>query len=93
VGSAASASIVLSNRFQVPIVVTAHARRRMAERSISDALLLDIIDTGVDRNAGQGHHWLYKHYPDRTDNLLCVAVVLAGVLVVKTVMHHWEIAP
>ncbi len=33
-----------------------------------------------------------KHYGDRADNLLCVAVVLETALVIKTVMHHfsWE---
>jgi len=84
---------MFSQRFQLPVVVTLHGQKRMAERRISEELLLDIIDTGVDRGAGRGHHWLYKHYPERTDNLLCVAAVVAGALVVKTVMHHWEITP
>lgn len=84
---------MFSQRFQVAVVVTSHARRRMDERGISEALLLDIIDTGMDRSAGRGHHWLYKHYPERTDNLLCVAAVITGAVVVKTVMHHWEISP
>jgi len=82
-----------SHRFHLPIVVTVHARQRMHERGISEALLLDILETGIDKDAGRGHHWLYKHVADRTDNLLCVAAVVAGALVVKTVMHHWEIAP
>ncbi len=82
-----------SVRFQLPVVVTAHARQRMRERDLTDALLLDIIDTGVDKDAGEGHHWLYKHFADRDDNLLCAAVVLETALVVKTVMHHWEPMP
>lgn len=84
---------MFSQRFQLPVVITAHAAQRMVERHMSEALVLDIIDTGVDKDAGCGHHWLYKAYPERSDNLLCVAAVVSGALVVKTVMHHWEISP
>lgn len=84
---------MFSQRLQLPIVLTAHARERMAARDMSEALLLDIIETGVDKDAGAGHHWVYKHYPARSDNLLCVAAVIDNVFVVKTVMHHWELAP
>jgi hypothetical protein len=65
----------------------------MAARQVDEALLLDIIETGVDRDAGSGHHWLYKAYAGRHDNLLCVAAVIEQAVVVKTVMHRWEIAP
>ena len=74
-------------------MLTTHAKERMAERDMNESLLLDLIETGMDKDAGAGHHWIYKHYPDRQDNLLCVAAVLDDVLVVKTVMHHWEISP
>ena len=84
---------MISQRFQLPVIVTAHARERMAARNMDEALLLDIIDTGVDKDAGAGHHWVYKHFAERQDNLLCVAAVIDDVFVVKTVMHHWEIAP
>jgi hypothetical protein len=84
---------MFSQRFQLPIVVTVHARERMAARDMTDETLLDIIETGVDKDAGAGHHWVYKHYPARSDNLLCVAAVIENMFVVKTVMHHWEIAP
>jgi hypothetical protein len=84
---------MFSPRFLLPIVVTAHARERMAARNMTEETLLDIIETGVDKDAGSGHHWVYKHYPARSDNLLCVAAVVDNVFVVKTVMHHWEIAP
>jgi hypothetical protein len=33
--------------------------------------------------------WVAKYYPDRIDNLLCTAVVLEAMVVVKTVMHHF----
>jgi hypothetical protein len=49
---------MFSQRFQLPVVVTAHARERMRARDMSEALLLDIIETGVDKDAGAGHHWV-----------------------------------
>ena len=82
-----------SARFGLPIAVTEHAQSRMVERKIDDALLLEIIDTGTLKGAGGDHVWLYKLFARRTDNLLCVAAVVDNVLVVKTVMHHWEIQP
>jgi len=79
-----------STRFQMRVVLTEHAKARMVERDLSPALILDIIDNGMQKDAGGPHYWLYKHFPDRQDNLLCVAAVIENVLVVKTVMHHWE---
>lgn len=82
-----------STRFGLPVVLTEHARLRMAKRAISEALLLDIIDTGTARDAGRGHYWLYMEVLGRSDNLLCAAVVMDNAVVVKTVMHHWETRP
>ena len=82
---------MFSQRFQLTVVVTTHARLRMQERDISEALLLDIIETGHDKDAGHGHHWVYKQVMGREDNLLCVAAVVDNVFVVKTIMHHWEL--
>ena len=55
----------------------------MVARDMDEALVLDIIETGVDKDAGAGHHWIYKHFQDRKDNLLCVAAVIDDVLIVK----------
>lgn len=82
-----------STRFGLPIVFTQHARLRMAERSIGVELVVEIIDTGAIREAGNAHYWLYKDVPGRTDNLLCVAAVIDNAVVVKTIMHHWEVQP
>ena len=79
-----------SVRFDLPVVLTAHARLRMAERNVDAALVLEIIDTGTLKDAGNAHYWLYKTLPDRADNLLCVAAVIDNAVVVKTIMHHWE---
>lgn len=80
-----------SQRFARPIRMTRHARARMVEREISEALLLDLIETGDTRYKDATRLWLFKHYPDRTDNLLCAAAVLEDELIIKTVMHHFAL--
>ena len=82
-----------STRFNLPVILTEHARGRMAERNIHAALVLEIIDSGTLKEAGNSHYWLYKHLPDRADNLLCVAAVVDNAVVVKTIMHNWEPQP
>ncbi len=79
-----------SKRFGKPIVITAHARGRMAVRAISEALLCDLVETGEVRHKDESRIWIAKHYADRADNLLCVAVALESALVIKTVMHHFS---
>lgn len=82
-----------SIRFGLPVVLTEHARVRMTERRMDADLILEIIDTGTLKEAGGAHYWLYKHLSGRPDNLLCVAAVIDNVVVVKTIMHHWEPQP
>jgi Domain of unknown function (DUF4258) len=82
-----------SNRFGLPVVLTEHARLRMEERGIGASLILEIVETGTLKEAGGLHYWLFKYFPDRADNLLCVAAVIDNVVVVKTIMHHWEPQP
>ena len=82
-----------SLRFNLPVVLTEHARLRMAERQMDAALILEIIDTGIVKEAGVAHYWLYKHIANRTDNLLCITAVVDNVVVVKTIKHHWESKP
>lgn len=79
-----------SSRFDRPIVVTRHAAQRMAERSISDADLVTVIDQGETRYKDATHLWAYRHFPERDDNLVCAVLVLEEAVVVKTVMHHFE---
>jgi hypothetical protein len=61
----------------------------MAERQLTETVLLDLIESGDLRYKDASHLWIFKAYPERNDNLLCVAVVLEKMLVVKTVMHHF----
>lgn len=67
---------MFSDRFQKPIIVTDHARNRMIDRGISDAVLLDMVDTGDVRKRDETRVWIAKHFADRNDNLLCAGVVL-----------------
>lgn len=82
-----------SERFQRRVQVTRHAAQRLAERGISEELLLEIIDTGTIRERDPTHLWVWLHVESRSDNLLCAVVVLEQAVVVKTVMHRWELLP
>lgn len=79
-----------SNRFQCAIRLTRHAQTRMLERNISEDLLLDLIETGSVKYKNAQHLWIFKGYPERQDNLLCLAAVIGTALVVKTVLNHFS---
>lgn len=80
---------MFSTRFNMEVRITRHARSRMAQRDIEDTLLLDLIETGTEKRKDDSRLWLFKHYADRDDNLLCVAAAIQDGLVIKTVMHHF----
>jgi Domain of unknown function (DUF4258) len=84
---------MFSTRFARPVVITAHAVKRMGERHVSDALLLSIIDSGHTKYSDANHLWAWAEVPGRDDNLVCAVLVLENVVVVKTVMHRWELQP
>lgn len=82
---------MFSNRFQRPIVISSHARMRMVERDISEAMLLEVIDSGDTRYKDATHLWAFKEFPERHDNLLCAVLVHEDQVIVKTVMHHFTV--
>ncbi len=82
---------MFSVRFQRRIVVTHHARNRMIERSISDDMLIEVIDYGETRFRDATHLWAFKEFPERHDNLLCAVLVMEDAVIVKTVMHHFSV--
>lgn len=82
---------MFSIRFQRRILVTRHARERMVERAISDAMLVEVIDEGETRFRDETHLWAFKEFPERHDNLLCAVLVLEDAVIVKTVMHHFSV--
>jgi hypothetical protein len=82
---------MFSLRFQRPLVITRRAAERMRVRNVTEELLLKIVDTGYLRYSDSTRLWAWLEVPGRDDNLLCLAVVLEDAVVVKTVMHHWEV--
>jgi Domain of unknown function (DUF4258) len=84
---------VFSARFNRQVIATRHAQERMQERNISDALLLRMIDEGKTRYSDSQRLWAWLEVPGRDDNLLCAVLVLEHVVVVKTVMHRFEVMP
>lgn len=78
-----------SARFNRTVILTRHARIRMAERNISATDLLEVIDTGATRYKDAQHLWAYKHLAGRADNLICAVLVLEDAVIVKTVMHDF----
>jgi Domain of unknown function (DUF4258) len=81
---------MFSERFGKSIVITDHARGRMAVRAISETLLRDLIENGEVRHQDETRIWIAQQYADRDDNLLCVVAALESALVIKTVMHHFS---
>ena len=63
----------------------------MIARKVTAELVLQIVDTGFVRYSDPIRLWAWLEVPERDDNLLCLALVLEDVIVVKTVMHHWEV--
>lgn len=84
---------MFSARFSRPVVLTKHAAQRMVERQVDQAQLLRVIDEGDTRYSDATHLWAWLAVPGRDDNLLCAVLVLETVVVVKTVMHRWELMP
>jgi hypothetical protein len=80
-----------SQRFNRSIILTKHAKIRMQERNISEVELLEVIDNSHIRTKDDTHFWSYKNFDYRTDNLICAVLVLESVLVVKTVMHEFNV--
>lgn len=80
-----------SKRFLLEVRLSHHAKLRMIERNISEVTIIDLVETGTAKNKDAEHLWIYKAYKGRSDNLLCIAVVIESVLVIKTVMHHFEL--
>ena len=63
----------------------------MIARKVTADLVLQIVDTGFVRYSDPIRLWAWLEVPERDDNLLCLALVLEDAIVVKTVMHHWEV--
>ena len=80
---------MVSRRFGKRVWITRHAERRMMERNITAAEVLDVIETGTSKDRGAGHFLVFKHCPYRQDNLLCVALLEGDAVIDKTVIHNF----
>ncbi|MFA6921026.1 MAG: DUF4258 domain-containing protein [Gallionella sp.] len=80
---------MFSQRFQKNIRLTHYVKARMEKRDISLEQLLDLIETGDIRHKSETDWWIYKGYAERTDNMVCSAVVVGQAVIVKTVMVNW----
>ncbi len=80
-------------RFGLEVSFTRHARERMFQRGISEEIISWILENGTIRYKDDVRLWIALNFPDRDDNLLCVAVALEEKMIIKTVMHHfqWEV--
>ena len=54
-------------------------------------MLLRLIDEGDTRYSDESRLWAWLNVAGRDDNLLCLALVLENAVIVKTVMHRWEL--
>jgi Domain of unknown function (DUF4258) len=79
-----------SDRFQKNIWLTHHAKYAMEKRDIPEAVVYDLIETGEIKRKDNLNVWIFKHYPEHSDNLLCVAAVISQAVIVKTVMTDWK---
>jgi hypothetical protein len=64
----------------------------MVERGLSEAIVADLVETGRVKRSGKDsrHLWIFKEYPNRSDNLVCAAAVEGNTLIIKTLMTHWQ---
>ncbi len=58
---------------------------------MSETELLEVIDTGETLYRDAARLWAFKALAQRDDNLVCAVLVLDSAVVVKTVMHRFEI--
>lgn len=80
----------ISKRFNKPVHLTDHARRRMSQRGLSTGLVQTLIETGQVKPRDPEHGWIFAAIDGRDDNLICAAVIVREALIVKTLMTHWE---
>ncbi|MBF0295438.1 MAG: DUF4258 domain-containing protein [Magnetococcales bacterium] len=79
-----------STRFKRPVILTRHGQARMRERGITLPKVADVVESGEIIPKNERNLWIVKAYPERADNLICAAVAVENVVVIKTVMHNWQ---
>lgn len=83
-----------SKRFRLHVRLTRHATSRMRERSIDVDLIRELIEEGKIREKeekDEKRFWIYHAFKNRDDNLICAAIVKEDLLIIKTIMHRWQL--
>lgn len=78
---------------QYSLILTGHAKIRMVMRGIAEDLVKQVIENGTAKSKPQqaGAYWVFLEIQGRSDNLICVSLVLESKLViVKTVLVNWR---
>lgn len=70
--------------------LTNHAIEAMAKRSITLPEVKVLIESGELKSSEGMHSWIYFDFPERSDNLVCAAIVKDDAIIVKTIMIKWE---
>lgn len=79
-----------SQRFDKKVWLTNHAIEAMAKRSIRLAEVKTLIELGVYDIKSPPHGWIFHHFCERSDNLVCAAVIDQEAIVIKTLMINWK---
>ncbi len=80
-----------SARFGKNIWLTNHAIEAMTKRKITLPEIKKLIEFGEYREKECSHGWIYYEFPDRDDNVVCVAFVNQKAIIIKTVMVRWKL--
>jgi hypothetical protein len=65
-----------SQRFDKTVWLTNHAIEAMAKRNITLHEVKHVIEEGEVQRKDESHGWLYFHFPNRDDNLVCAAILI-----------------
>nr|VFK37088.1 MAG: protein of unknown function (DUF4258) [Candidatus Kentron sp. SD]VFK41163.1 MAG: protein of unknown function (DUF4258) [Candidatus Kentron sp. SD]VFK78277.1 MAG: protein of unknown function (DUF4258) [Candidatus Kentron sp. SD] len=79
-----------SVRFGKRVWLTNYAIESMAKRDVTLREIMRLIEEGEYRAKGETHGWIFRHFPERDDNLMCAAVANKQTIIVKTVMIDWK---
>ncbi|MFZ1640214.1 MAG: DUF4258 domain-containing protein [Candidatus Contendobacter sp.] len=82
---------LICRRFNCKVWLTHHAEMMLLERNVSEAELIELVETGDIKRKSEIHWWFYKNFLGRSDNLVCAAVQKGNALIVKTVMIDWRL--
>lgn|GEM_PF-183000 len=80
-----------SKRFDKKVWITNHAIESMMKRRVTLDEVKLVVEKGEYRVSDSPHGWIFHHFPEREDNLVCVAVVDQEAIIIKTVMIDWKL--